>query len=634
MRKRVLVLGAGFGGLELTTTLSNAFGEAIDIVLIDKGDAFVFGFSKLDVMFGRHIAAAVCHPYSDVVKPGVRFIQTTVRSIDPSAKRVVTDAGEFEADFLIVALGADLDPGATPGLVEGGNEFYSVPGAFALRDVLAQFKSNQMQSQLAYSDNYTFPTTAAPSERLEAFRPESLQIPSSLPHSISLPTFNASSTIGMSVNPAALEFRELDGPINLLRGLISNQEVATVANGSVANTLNTVIDMLISVKESPYFRNSFIQSALFQSVNTALRRSATDLRADPNMADVVEWISNEYLTPRRGSTSSEPGYHYHSTHHTPIKNSIFPGADSPANSRSTYSVCELADLSTISASDFIKLIVATPRAERKVHTRHLSISESGTSGHSEAANAASIWKDGNNCYISLSTLCISDQISALVQQVTDWDNFDVFELHALCGGRTLSVVAAHMFDRLRIYDTFDIKRETFARFITAIEDGYHTVPYHCNIHAADVLHNTFFLVTNPSIASAVTPLALFSSLISAAIHDYNHPGTNNTFQVLTQSEFAVRYNDSCVLENMHCAEAFFTMRRKGCDILNEMPHAMRCEIRSCIINMVLATDMQQHFKQLAELKAEIEKKKSKSLSFDASNPADRHILLTFYYPCS
>ncbi len=140
MRKRVLVLGAGFGGLELTTTLSNAFGEAIDIVLIDKGDAFVFGFSKLDVMFGRHIAAAVCHPYSDVVKPGVRFIQTTVRSIDPSAKRVVTDAGEFEADFLIVALGADLDPGATPGLVEGGNEFYSVPGAFALRDVLAQFE--------------------------------------------------------------------------------------------------------------------------------------------------------------------------------------------------------------------------------------------------------------------------------------------------------------------------------------------------------------------------------------------------------------------------------------------------------------------------------------------------------------
>ena len=49
MKTCVVVLGAGFGGLELTTTLSDALGDAIDIVLIDKGDAFVFGFSKLDV---------------------------------------------------------------------------------------------------------------------------------------------------------------------------------------------------------------------------------------------------------------------------------------------------------------------------------------------------------------------------------------------------------------------------------------------------------------------------------------------------------------------------------------------------------------------------------------------------------
>ncbi len=140
MPLRVVVLGAGFGGLELTTILSDAFGDDINMVLIDKSDAFVFGFSKLDVMFGRLLPDAVRHPYRDVVKPGVRFLQTTVRSFDPSAKRVVTDDGTFDADVLVVALGADLDPAATPGLLEGGNEFYSVPGAFALRDVLPRFE--------------------------------------------------------------------------------------------------------------------------------------------------------------------------------------------------------------------------------------------------------------------------------------------------------------------------------------------------------------------------------------------------------------------------------------------------------------------------------------------------------------
>jgi sulfide:quinone oxidoreductase len=140
MRTRVVVLGAGFGGLELTAILSDAFGDAIDIVLIDKGDAFVFGFSKLEVMFGRQRSAQVRHLYRDVVKPGVRFVQTTVRSFDPAARTVVTGDGEFEADFLVVALGADIDAAATPGLVEGGSEFYTVSGAFALRGVIELFE--------------------------------------------------------------------------------------------------------------------------------------------------------------------------------------------------------------------------------------------------------------------------------------------------------------------------------------------------------------------------------------------------------------------------------------------------------------------------------------------------------------
>ena len=82
MPTRIVVLGAGFGGLELTTILSDALGDELDLVLIDKSDAFVFGFSKLDLMFGRSGLAQVRHPFRDIVKPGVRFVQSTVRSID------------------------------------------------------------------------------------------------------------------------------------------------------------------------------------------------------------------------------------------------------------------------------------------------------------------------------------------------------------------------------------------------------------------------------------------------------------------------------------------------------------------------------------------------------------------------
>jgi sulfide:quinone oxidoreductase len=141
---RVVVLGAGFGGLELTTSLSEKFGDDADVVLIDKSDGFVFGFSKLDVMFGRMPAAAVHHPYRDIVKPGVRFVQATVTAIDPDAKRVETDAGAFDADILVVALGADLDPQSTPGLLEWGHDFYTEDAAFALREVLERFAGGRV----------------------------------------------------------------------------------------------------------------------------------------------------------------------------------------------------------------------------------------------------------------------------------------------------------------------------------------------------------------------------------------------------------------------------------------------------------------------------------------------------------
>jgi sulfide:quinone oxidoreductase len=141
---RVVVLGAGFGGLELTSRLSEAFGDDIDIVLVDQSDSFVFGFSKLDVMFGRLTAASVRHAYADIVKPGVQFVSATVTAIDPVNKHVETSAGAFDADILVIALGADLHPDATPGLLEGGNEFYTVPGAFALRDVLANFEGGRV----------------------------------------------------------------------------------------------------------------------------------------------------------------------------------------------------------------------------------------------------------------------------------------------------------------------------------------------------------------------------------------------------------------------------------------------------------------------------------------------------------
>jgi sulfide:quinone oxidoreductase len=144
MKLRIVVLGAGFGGLELSTILSERIGDRLDLTLIDKSDHFYFGFSKFDVMFGRKTSDAVKIQYGAIVKPGVKFRRENITAIDPVAKRVTTENGTYNADVLIVALGADYNMAATPGLAVGGNEFYTFHGAERLREVLPAFQKGRI----------------------------------------------------------------------------------------------------------------------------------------------------------------------------------------------------------------------------------------------------------------------------------------------------------------------------------------------------------------------------------------------------------------------------------------------------------------------------------------------------------
>ena len=143
-KKRVVVLGAGFGGLELSTILSDTLGDELDLTLIDRNDSFYFGFSKFDVMFGNKTPDAVRIAYRNIDKRGVTFRQETVKAIDPVTRRVTTDKATYEADVLVIALGADYDIAHTPGLAEAGNEFYSFAGAERLRSVLPAFNKGRV----------------------------------------------------------------------------------------------------------------------------------------------------------------------------------------------------------------------------------------------------------------------------------------------------------------------------------------------------------------------------------------------------------------------------------------------------------------------------------------------------------
>ena len=124
MRTKVVVLGAGFGGSNdfdplrragrRTRSRADRQGRLVRLRLLQ---------ARRDVR--AQVPAGAGYPYRAIVKPGCASCRRWC-AIDPVARRVETDAGS-DADILVVALGADVDPAATPGLVEGGNEFYWSP---------------------------------------------------------------------------------------------------------------------------------------------------------------------------------------------------------------------------------------------------------------------------------------------------------------------------------------------------------------------------------------------------------------------------------------------------------------------------------------------------------------------------
>jgi sulfide:quinone oxidoreductase len=133
--KHVVILGAGFGGLELMSRLSDELADEVRVTLIDQNDAFTFGFSKLDILFSHVNAVEVRIPYRRLANRGVDFRQDRITAIDPVSRTVMTGGDLHDADILVVALGAEYDLAATPGFEEGGFEYYSIAGAERMRDV-------------------------------------------------------------------------------------------------------------------------------------------------------------------------------------------------------------------------------------------------------------------------------------------------------------------------------------------------------------------------------------------------------------------------------------------------------------------------------------------------------------------
>lgn len=225
-------------------------------------------------------------------------------------------------------------------------------------------------------------------------------------------------------------------------------------------------------------------------------------------------------------------------------------------------------------------------------------------------------------------------VRKVLSRLDNWSEFDIFELDVVSCGKPLAVLVHHLFERLGLIDHLHIPRTVLARFICKVEAGYRQVPYHNATHAADVVHNVYYFIQQDGLGDMLLLEDVFAAILASAVHDYDHPGTNNAFQIATNSDLAIRYNDQSVLENMHCAEAFKCMKAADSNILAYVSPEHRRQLRESVIACVYATDMEHHFQNLAHLQATLEKKKKDGTRFSHTERKDRLQILSTLVHCA
>ncbi|KAJ3031433.1 UNVERIFIED_CONTAM: hypothetical protein HDU68_004123 [Siphonaria sp. JEL0065] len=225
---------------------------------------------------------------------------------------------------------------------------------------------------------------------------------------------------------------------------------------------------------------------------------------------------------------------------------------------------------------------------------------------------------------------VTSPVMAPIIASVDVYNWKIFEFVDASDNHPLCVLTGYLFERADLFSHFDIPYEKFWKFVATIETAYHAdLPFHNASHATDVLHCIAHLAQLETINCIIGESELLCIYLAAMIHDVDHPGVNNNFLSTTYDVRAILYNDKSILENHHLATAFSLMSRHDLDFLGQLPRAEFKQLRETVIEMVLATDLSQHFGLLASFKNKI------AQAFDPKESReDRIILLKILMKCA
>ena len=149
--------------------------------------------------------------------------------------------------------------------------------------------------------------------------------------------------------------------------------------------------------------------------------------------------------------------------------------------------------------------------------------------------------------------------------------------------------------------------------------------YHNFTHAIMVMNACYYFLKKTPADELFEDIGIAALLFAALMHDIDHKGNNNDYEVKAYTDLALIYNDKSVLENHHAATAFKLLKRVELNIFEGLNTEDFNMFRRIVIELILMTDPKHHFGHLGKLKKRISKSASKE-EFKQSKSMDNFIL--------
>eukprot|EP00163_Fabomonas_tropica_P009445 TRINITY_DN1924_c0_g1_i1.p1 TRINITY_DN1924_c0_g1~~TRINITY_DN1924_c0_g1_i1.p1 ORF type:complete len:581 (-),score=148.33 TRINITY_DN1924_c0_g1_i1:365-2065(-) len=278
--------------------------------------------------------------------------------------------------------------------------------------------------------------------------------------------------------------------------------------------------------------------------------------------------------------------------------------------------------------EWLQQLQPLPVGARSPRTPRRSMALKNTEGMSEATSASVLQVLGSSTDLLAGTMDESEH-RRMQDKLGDWD-FPIFEFEAKMTGTCLPWIVISAANKYGLLQECNIDKDRLKAFLSAVDLGYRpAIAYHNVMHAVDVVHTCNWFLSTGGLSEKLKPIDCFNLLISAAVHDYDHPGHSTAYAIANRTHLALLYNDLSPLENHHAAQASLLLAQDDLDIFSSYPKDQKQLVRQTIIDLVLATDLKKHFGILATFRSRFEDR-----SYMATDREDRLSLMRLLIKCA